>query len=214
MSTAYMERVTVVVLAIFTAIAFLALGTAKADEKLLPMAEATESGLYTQPWFRETFLDLTEDMVEAKSEGKRLVIIWEQKGCPYCREIHRLNLRIPSTATYIKERFFVLQLNLWGDREVIDFDGERTTEKKLARKYRVQFTPTIQFFPKNLPAGNKMTGRDLAVWQLMGYWKPFHFEHTFHYVHEKGYETHPNFQRWLQARAEKYEAEGKEVKIW
>ena len=185
------------------------------EEKKLPMVEADEAGLYAQPWFRETFMDLREDMAEAKSEGKQLVIIWEQKGCPYCREMHRVNLRIPSTVDYIKKHFFVVQMNLWGDREVTDFEGNQTTEKKLARKHRVQFTPTLQFFPKEPPKeGAKVDGRDLEVWRLMGYWKPFHFEHTFHYVAEDGFKSQPNFQRWLSARAEKYEAEGKEVKLW
>jgi len=37
---------------------------------------------------------------------------------------------------------------------------------------------------------------------------------SFVYVKDKGYETEPNFQRWLQALARKMEAEGKEVKLW
>ena len=48
----------------------------------------------------------------------------------------------------------------------------------------------------------------------MGYWKPFHFHHTFQYVHEKGYVSQPNFQRWLSAVAEEYQAQGKEINLW
>ena len=209
-----MKRKMAVALVVMTVLLALSANTARAEEKLFPMVETNETGLHAQPWFHKTFMDLAEDMVEAKSEGKKLVIMWEQKGCPYCREMHQVNLRVPSTVEYIKNNFFVVQLNLWGDREVIDIDGEETTEKKLARKYRVQFTPTIQFFPSDLPEDKKISGRDLEVWRLIGYWKPFHFEHTFHYINEKGYDTEPNFQRWLQARAKKYEAEGKEVKLW
>jgi thioredoxin-related protein len=184
--------------------------TARAEGEQLPYVEANEEGMHVQPWFRSTFLDLTEDMAEAKSEGKQLAIIWEQKGCPYCREMHRVNLRIPDAVDYIKKHFFVVQLNLWGDREVVDVDGEQTTEKKLGRKYRVQFTPTIQFFDKE---PNK-DPRSVEVWRLMGYWKPFHFKHTFVYVAEDGFKTQPNFQRWLQTRAEEYQKQGKEVKLW
>jgi thioredoxin-related protein len=185
-----------------------------ANEQKLPKAEVNDSGLHVQPWFRDTFLDLREDIAEAKAEGKQLAIMWEQKGCPYCREMHDVNLRIPEVVDYIKEHFFVVQLNLWGDREVTDIDGEQTTEKKLGRKYRVQITPTIQFFPADALAGGKVSGRDLEVWRLLGYWKPFHFKHTFQYVHEKGFETEPNFQRWLQGVAEEYQAQGKEVNLW
>ena len=187
---------------------------AAAEQKLLPEVEANEEGMHVQPWFRSTFLDLREDMAEAASEGKQLAIIWEQKGCPYCREMHRVNLRIPETVDYIKKHFFVVQMNLWGDRQVVDTDGEKVTEKQLGRKYRVQFTPTIQFMPKGKVPDVKTSGRDLEVWRLLGYWKPFHFQHTFVYVNEEGFKSEPNFQRWLQERARKYQAEGKEVKLW
>jgi thioredoxin-related protein len=186
----------------------------RASEDLLPEIEPNEEGLYTQPWFLNSFLDLREDVAEAAAEGKQLMILWEQRGCPYCREMHEVNLRMPEIVDYIKAHFNVVQLNLWGDREVTDLDGEVTIEKKLARKYRVQFTPTLQFFPKELAADNKQPGHDVEVWRLLGYWKPFHFHSTFVYVNEKGYETEPNFQRWLQARAEELRAQGKEVELW
>ena len=191
-----------------------ATGAARAGEKLLPEIEPGEDGLYHQPWFQETFLDLHEDIAEAAAKGKQLVLFWEQRGCPYCRETHLVNLRIPKVVDYIKTNFHVVQLDLWGSREVTDVDGKVTTEKKLARKYRVQFTPTLQFFPPTIEAGNKKPGHDVEVWRLLGYWKPFHFHNSFVYVKEKGYESEPNFQRWLQARADKLRAEGKKVEIW
>ncbi|NQV83598.1 MAG: thioredoxin fold domain-containing protein [Rhodospirillales bacterium] len=189
-------------------------GPASADKHQLPYVEANEEGLHVQPWFKSSFLDLAEDAREAAAEGKQLVLFWEQKGCPYCREMHRVNLRIPEVVDYIRKNFNVVQINLWGDRDVTDFDGEVTTEKNLARKYRVQFTPTLQFFAADAHTGPKKSGADTEVWRLLGYWKPFHFKNSFVYVRENGYKTEPNFQRWLQALAQKMEAEGKEVKLW
>lgn len=185
-----------------------------ARKDLLPYVEAGPGGLHTQPWFLDTFLNLREDAEEAAGEGKQLVIFWEQKGCPYCRETHRVNLRVPEVVNYIRKNFNVIQLNLWGDKEVTDFDGEVTTEKKLARKYRVQFTPTLQYFPADAHLSPKKPGSDIEVWRLMGYWKPFHFKNSFAYVRDKGYKTEPSFQRWLQTLAKKMQAEGKEVKLW
>jgi thioredoxin-related protein len=181
---------------------------------LLPYVDPLPGGMHTQPWFMDTFLNLREDAEEAAAEGKQLVIFWEQKGCPYCLEMHRVNLRIPEVVDYIRKNFSVIQLNMWGDREVTDFDGEVTTEKKLARKYRVQFTPTLQFFGAEAHLSPKKSGRDVAVWRLLGYWKPFHFLNSFVYVRENGFETEPSFQRWLQILAKKMQAEGKEVKLW
>jgi len=200
--------------AILVAVIVFGAGTVSAKQPLLPEIEPNEEGVFVQPWFLETFLDLREDIEEAKGQNKQLVILWEQRGCPYCREMHQVNLRMPEVVDYIKANFNVIQLNLWGDREVTDLDGEVTTEKKLARKYRVQFTPTLQFFPKGLAAGHKKPGHDTEVWRLLGYWKPFHFLNSFVYVRDKGYESEPNFQRWLQRRAEDLRAQGKEVDLW
>ncbi len=173
-----------------------------------------EDGIYHQPWFLESFLELGEDLVEAEAEGKRLVVLWEQRGCPYCAEMHKVNLRIPEVVDYIKANFQVVQLNLWGDREVTDLDGEVLSEKALARKWGVQFTPTLQFLPDMAGAGEGKSVRETEAWRLMGYWKPFHFLNSFVYVKTRAYESQPNFQRWLQARAEELKKQGKEVKIW
>ncbi len=207
-----LKRVTAATFAAFLG-AVLVFPAQATEKELLPAIEADEGGMYHQPWFLESFLDLREDVAESKEEGKELVIMWEQRGCPYCREMHQVNLRIPEVVDYIKANFNVIQLNLWGDREVTDLDGEVLSEKKLARKYRVQFTPTIQYFPQT--AGDKkQPGHDAEVWRLMGYWKPFHFLNSFRYVHDQAYIEQPNFQRWLQSYADKLESEGKEVKIW
>ncbi|MCW9032775.1 MAG: thioredoxin family protein [Rhodospirillales bacterium] len=191
-------------------IVFFAVGTANAAEKLLPEAQVNDDGLYTQPWFMESFLDLKEDVAESAAAGKHLAILWEQRGCPYCRETHMVNLRNPEIVAYIKKNFNVIQMNLWGDKEVTDFDGTVTTEKKFARKNGIQFTPTIQFFPMELKEGEKKQ----QVWRLLGYWKPFHFLNSFVYVKDGDYQKEPNFQRWLQARAEKLREEGKEINMW
>ena len=185
-------------------------GHTASEEKLLPSVSANEEGMHVQPWFLNSFLDLKEDMQEAAAEGKQLVILWEQRGCPYCREMHKVNFRDPEIVEYIREHFVILQLNLWGDREVTDVDGEVLSEKKLARKWRVQFTPTMNYFPTFDPDGKQLE----EVWRLAGYWKPFHFHYSFVYVHEKGYAEQPNFQRWLQGKAEELREQGREVKLW
>ena len=173
-----------------------------------------DEGFYTWDWFLSSFFELADDLETATAGGKRLAILWEQDGCPYCREMHLVNFRIPKIVDYIRANFNIIQLNMWGDREVVDVDGEVVSEKELARKYRIQFTPTLQFFPKQLAADNTLPGDDIEVWRLLGYWKPFHFLSTFIYVAEEGYIEEPNFQRFIQARGDKLRAEGKDVVIW
>ena len=149
----------------------------------------TDDGLYKESWFFESFLDLGDDLESARKEGKRFVVMWELKGCPYCKETHFVNFAQPRIADYVKTNFEVLQLNIIGSRRVTDFDGSEMSEKELAAKYGVRFTPTFQFFAegstslKNLP----LTQREVA--RAPGYMRPDDFLAMFRYVREKAYET-------------------------
>jgi thioredoxin-related protein len=147
-----------------------------------------DDGLYTRPWFLESLLDLNDDLKEAADKGKRFVIMWELKGCPYCRKVHEVNLADPAIETFIKDRFELLQLNIIGAREVTDFDGERLTEKAFARKYGVRATPTFQFFPERADglAQRPPNAREVARWQ--GYMEPKPFTAMFRFVADKAYE--------------------------
>src|SRR4051794_32067612 len=107
----------------------------------------TDDGIYTQPWFLQSFLELAEDLDGATQGTKRFAIMWELRGCPYCRQTHLVNFAKPEIEAFVREHFEILQLNIIGSREVTDFDGERLSEKSMAIKYGVRATPTIQFFP-------------------------------------------------------------------
>jgi thioredoxin-related protein len=147
-----------------------------------------DDGLYTKPWFLESLLDLNDDLKEATDKGKRLVIMWELKGCPYCKKIHEINLADPAIENFIKDKFELLQLNIIGAREVTDFDGERLAEKAFARKYGVRATPTFQFFPEGADglAQKQPAAREVARWQ--GYMEPKPFLAMFRFVTERGYD--------------------------
>ncbi len=182
-------------------------------EATLPEAEVNDDGLHTQSWFHDSFLDLAEDLGEAAAEGKDLAIMFEQRGCPYCREMHNVNLRKPEIVDYIKANFVVLQLNLWGSREVTDFDGEAMEERALARKWLVNFTPTISFFSRDSAGIGDKSGRDIEAARMPGYFKPFHFASMFEYVHDGAYKDE-NFQKFLQEKFRRLEEEGKKPSIW
>jgi len=181
---------------------------------LASTTKINEDGLHVQPWFANTFLNLSDDLNDANAAGKKLAIFWEQRGCPYCREMHEVNLAQKDISDYIQKHFMVVQLNLFGSREVTDFDGEKLPEKELARKWRVNFTPTIYFAPASVAEAAGRSGRDAEAWRLVGYWKPFHFRSTFVYVARGGYKTQPNFQRWLGKYADELRAKGIKVKLW
>ena len=158
----------------------------------------TDDGLIYQSWFLDSFLIMGEDMADAHANGKRFVVFWELKGCPYCKETHRVNLAQPKILDFVKSNFNVLQLNMIGSRIVTDFDGEELSEKDLAKKWQVRFTPTIQFFDDDADAAMGKSGRESEVARIPGYFKPGHFLAMFEYVEQKAYDKQ-KFHEYVRA---------------
>jgi len=170
--------------------------------------EMGDDGLHKQPWFADTFLDMREDLAEAAAQGKDLLVIVEQRGCPYCKEMHEVNFNRQEIVDLITDNYSVVQFNLWGDREAVDLDGTEMTEKELMRRWRVSFTPTTLFFASDA------TPEEALVFMLPGYFKPFHHARALEYVASDAYKDEPNFQRFVQARGDEMRAAGIEVEIW
>ncbi|WP_227270879.1 thioredoxin family protein [Roseobacter weihaiensis] len=169
-------------------------------------AELGDDGLHKTDWMRDTFKDLREDLAEANAEGKRLVVMFEQRGCIYCTKMHKEVFSQPVIDSYIRENFFVVQVNLYGDLEIVDFDGDVLTEKNAARKWSVLFTPTILFLPEEVPEGQ--TAQQAAVAVMPGAFGGGTTLDMFTWVNEKRYmiENEEDFQRYharmIQERAD------------
>ncbi|MDH3230293.1 MAG: thioredoxin family protein [Alphaproteobacteria bacterium] len=176
----------------FVAALLLALPARGAEGPIL-----TGDGLYTESWFLESFLDLRDDLTEATAAGKRFAVMWELKGCPYCKETHFVNLQDPDIRAFAEANFVILQLNLQGSRAVVDFDGEEIEERKLARKYGVRFSPTFLFFPAQADGLADLPAKDRVVAQMPGYFRPPHFLAMFRYVREQAYGTE-DFRDYLK----------------
>jgi thioredoxin-related protein len=174
---------------------YLASGRSAAGERIEP--QVNDDGLYTQPWFLHSFLELGDDLAEAHAAGKRLAVIWEQKGCPYCKEMHLVNFADPQINDYVRENFEVLQLNIHGLRETTDFDGELLDERALARRWGIRFTPTIHFFPEDPADADGKVGVEAEVARMPGYFKPPHFLAMFRFVRETAYEEE-DFRSFLK----------------
>jgi len=161
----------------------------------------TEEGVYHQSWFAMSFLNLAEDFSEAKAAGKRFAVVFEQRGCPYCIKMHTDILANKYINDYLRENFTILQLDLWGSREVTDFDGARMPEKVLAERWGVIFTPTIVFFKDDLGGLAGKWGRELeAIERLPLSYGRDTFYDLFVWVRHKIYEHDKNFQRFHISR--------------
>ena len=49
----------------------------------------TEDGLYRQPWFLDSLLELSDDLSSATAGKKRFAVLWELRGP--CAEMSRLS---------------------------------------------------------------------------------------------------------------------------
>ena len=162
----------------------------------------TDDGLYRQPWFLESFLELSDDLAGAAAQGKRLAVMWELRGCPYCRKTHLVNFAQPEIEAYVKEHFEILQLNIIGAREVTDFDGEKLSEKQFAAKYGVRVTPTFQFFPERPTDLSQKDPRGREVGRAQGYLEPQKFLAMFRFIADRGYD-HQSLGEFLKYLPEK-----------
>lgn len=169
--------------------------------------ELGDDGLHKTDWMRDTFKDLREDLAEANAEGKRLMVMVEQRGCIYCTKMHEEVFPRDEIASYIRENFFVVQLNLYGDLEVVDFDGEALSEKQAARKWGLLFTPSILFLPEEVEEGK--TAAQAAVALMPGAFGPGTTLDMLTWVTEKRYalDSVEDFQRYHARRIEERAAE-------
>lgn len=159
----------------------------------LSAAELGDDGLHKAPWMRDTFKDLSEDLQEATAEGKRLLVLIEQRGCIYCTRMHNEVFPAPEIDAMMNGDFFVVQINMFGDVEVTDFDGETLAEKDMVRKWGALFTPTLMFFPEEVEAA---PATQVAVAQMPGAFEKGTTFDLLTWVIEKRYEGDEPFQKY------------------
>lgn len=167
-------------------------------------AEIGDDGLHKADWMRDTFKDLSEDLEEANAEGKRLMVIVEQRGCIYCQKMHEEVFVVPEIEQYIEDNFFVVQINMFGDVEVTDFDGTTLSEKDMVKRWGALFTPNIYFFPKEVSEGDMAT--QAAVANMPGAFGRWTTLNMLSWVVEEGYNSDEPFQKY---HARKFENQGK-----
>lgn len=181
---------------LFTALAFLLLvlstvGYGQAADTARTTAYGKYSGSKTTvypDWFKESFLEFEEDIAEAASQNKRVMLIFHQDGCPYCNALVERNLSQKDIAELMMTRFDVIAINMWGDREIVAINGKSYTEKSFAAALKVQFTPTLIFFNE----------QGKIILRLNGYLPPPHFLMALRYVSDKA-ENQQSYRDYVKA---------------
>lgn len=141
-------------------------------------------------WFKPSFLDIRDDIADATKNRKRLMIYFGQDGCPYCRELMRVNFSQKDIVEKTRKHFDAVTVNIWGDLEVTGLDRRRYSEKTYAAMLKIQFTPTLLFFDE----------QGKVVLRLNGYYPPHKFAAALDYVAGR-HETRSTFAEYAAQHA-------------
>ena len=129
-------------------------------------------------WFKQSFLEIADDVDEAQDENKHVILFFHLDACPYCYKMVEENFTNSTYSDYLQAYFDVIEINVRGDRNVIFNDEISLSEKELARHLKVRYTPTTIF----LGAGNK------PVLRLNGYRSVDAFKYALDFIVDKAYE--------------------------
>jgi thioredoxin-related protein len=151
----------------------------------LTASSAAQKGKFTgghdhemPEWFKQSFLELNEDVEEAKENDKHVMLFMTLKFCPYCTKMLKDNfIEGAKNQPYIQENFDVIAIDIKGVNEVAVNDDLTLTEKEYADHLKVQYTPTIIFLDQN----NK------AVVRINGYRSKENFKLILDFVKNKKY---------------------------
>ncbi|MDO5657655.1 MAG: thioredoxin family protein [Paracoccus sp. (in: a-proteobacteria)] len=167
---------------------------------ILPASAAVlgDDGLHKAPWMQDTFRDLREDLAEATASGRHLLLMIEQRGCIYCTQMHEQVYPDEAITRLLSDDFFVIQINMFGDIPVTDFDGETLAEKDIVRKWRAVFTPTLIFLPPGV--SDDVSAARAAAVTMQGALDIQTTTALLEWVREGGY-AGGSFQDYMAARA-------------
>ena len=118
------------------------------------------------------------------------MIYFGQDGCPYCRELMRVNFSQKDIVDQARGNFIAVAVNVWGDRETRWTDGKTLTEKALAARLGIQFTPTLLFLDE----------KGSVALRINGYYPPHQLRVALDYVAGKQENKTP-FAAYLQRNA-------------
>ena len=129
-------------------------------------------GFHEKPdWFKNSFLDLNDDVAEAKESGKKLIVFFYQDGCPYCKKILDDNFSQKEIADKTRKYFDLVAVNMWGDNELI-YKKDTFTEKSFSEAAAVMYTPTILMFDE----------KGSVIFRMNGYYGPEKFSAALDFV--------------------------------
>ena len=142
------------------------------------------------------------DLNSALEKDKYLLVIFGQKQCATCDELH-LDILQRHESKELLKRLKVAVVDLWSDRKIITPDGSEQKIYDWAKKLDIKYAPSLVYF----------NDRGEEVFRSDAYLRSFHVQSVMDYVTTGAYLEQPNFQRYIDARADELRAQGVEVNL-
>jgi len=143
-------------------------------------------------WFKESFLEIAEDVDEASEAGRHVMLFFDLNGCPYCDRMLEESFEAEPLGSFIQANFDVIAVNIQGDRNIDFNETISVSEKRLAEILKVYSTPALVFLDEN----NK------TIVRVNGYRAPERFRLVLEYVATKSYRS-TGLADYLQARLDR-----------
>lgn len=142
------------------------------------------------------------NLQQALSAEKPLLVMFEQKQCAACDELHNDMLNRPEGRAQLA-RFNVALFDMWSDEKITTPAGKQMKVRDWVQQLDVKYAPSMVYF--------NASGEE--VFRSDAYLKAFHTHSVMDYVASGAYKEQPNFQRYIDARADALREQGIEVDL-
>lgn len=170
---------------------FLLFGIGAADSS--PAKENAKDEKKTETKDTTTFTEIKwmkydEGLELAKKEGKKVFVEFTAKWCGWCKKMHATTFVDPGVVDLMGRNYVAVSVD--GDsRDTLNIDGWITSEKALARQYKVSSYPTYWF----------LTPEAEPIAPLRGYRDKADLSNILDYLKDDLYKT-VNFKDFLESK--------------
>lgn len=153
-------------------------------------ADSSFDTLKDEPFFEHSG-DLKGLLKSSAKKGKGMALVFEQKQCLGCDELHSQTFKNKAVIDGLTGAFSVARIDIWGNRQIKNISGSAVKESRFAEAMDIRYTPTIIFFDQ--------MGKE--IFRFDSYRKPEHFAIVLKYLSSGAYKKYASFQDWLRAES-------------
>jgi thioredoxin-related protein len=140
-------------------------------------------------WFKQSFLDLREDLEDARNAGKRgIIVFFSQKNCNHCQAFLDTTLGDPGILRRVRDGYDVIGLDIFNDVEVTDPSGRSAPVRAYAETEKARFTPTLVFYAAD----------GARLLSIVGFYPPQKFSHVLDFI-EGGHYKNASLSDYLRS---------------